>query len=563
MPEKPGIPAAGPVLILTPTGRDAEVTQTLLGGTGITCQVCPTLQAVDSAIDSNTAAVLIADEAFANVDLSPLTERLAAQPPWSDLPFVVLTRSGAAARHRLAQLHLSEALGNVMFLERPLNIVSLTSAVSTALRARRRQWQSRDHMEERAATAEMLCQLNETLEARVAERTAALRSSEAALAQAQKMEAVGRLTGGIAHDFNNLLTAVVGNLELLQLRVADDERGLRLAGAAFQAAMRGARLTSQLLAFSRTQKLSLKATDINAILRGMDELLARTVGPLIELRLLPEPAIRPALADANQLELALLNLTINARDAMPEGGRLTIATGRQVIALSEGGDGEFDLRPGRYAVVSVADTGTGMPPEVLARAMEPFFTTKAIGQGTGLGLSQVYGIARQSGGDLRIESFPGRGTTVRILLPEARRCARPESDTTIDGASVPGAPQDQLSTVLVIDDDEDVRRIFVEGLEAFGYRVYEAANGPIALDMLEQGLNVDVAVVDFAMPTMNGVALAQAAWRLRPGLAIVFASGYADTAAFDTLPGAIILRKPVQIGELADAIRRTGSANLV
>jgi signal transduction histidine kinase len=562
MPEKRGIPEAGPVLVLTPTGRDAEVTQTLLGGTGITCQVCPTLQAVDSAIDSNTAAVLIADEAFANVELSPLTERLAAQPPWSDLPFVVLTRSGAAARRRLAQLHLSEALGNVMFLERPLNIVSLTSAVSTALRARRRQWQSRDHMEERAATAEMLCQLNETLEARVAERTAALRSSEAALAQAQKMEAVGRLTGGIAHDFNNLLTAVVGNLELLQLRVADDERGLRLAGAAFQAAMRGARLTSQLLAFSRTQKLSLKATDINAILRGMDELLARTVGPLIELRLLPEPAIRPALADANQLELALLNLTINARDAMPEGGRLTIATGRQVIALSEGGDGEFDLRPGRYAVVSVADTGTGMPPEVLARAMEPFFTTKAIGQGTGLGLSQVYGIARQSGGDLRIESFPGRGTTVRILLPEARRRARPESDTTIDGASVPGAVQDQLSTVLVIDDDEDVRRIFVEGLEAFGYRVYEAANGPIALDMLEQGLNVDVAVVDFAMPTMNGVALAQAAWRLRPGLAIVFASGYADTAAFDTLPGAIILRKPIQIGELADAIRRTGSANL-
>jgi signal transduction histidine kinase len=563
MPEKPGILDAGPVLILTPTGRDAEVTQTLLGGAGIECQVCPTLQAVDSAINSNTAAVLIADEAFANVDLSPLTERLAAQPPWSDLPFVVLTRSGAAARRRLAQLHLSEALGNVMFLGRPLNIVSLTSAVSTALRARRRQWQSRDIMEERAATAKTLCHLNETLEARVAERTAALRSSEAALAQAQKMEAVGRLTGGIAHDFNNLLTAVVGNLELLQLRVADDERGLRLAGAAFQAAMRGARLTSQLLAFSRTQKLSLEATDINAILRGMDELLARTVGPLIELRLLPEPAIRPALADANQLELALLNLAINARDAMPEGGRLTIATGRQVIALGEGGDGELDLRPGCYAVVSVADTGTGMPPEVLARAIEPFFTTKGIGQGTGLGLSQVYGIARQSGGDLRIESSPGRGTTVRILLPEARRAAQPESGMTADPASVPGAGQDQLHTVLVIDDDEDVRRIFVEGLEAFGYRVHEAANGPIALDMLEQGLNVDVAVVDFAMPTMNGAALAQAAWRLRPGLAIVFASGYADTATFGTLPGTIILRKPVQIGELADAIRRMRSANLV
>jgi signal transduction histidine kinase len=182
-------------------------------------------------------------------------------------------------------------------------------------------------MVERAASAEVLRQLNETLEARVTERTEALRASEAALIQSQKMEAVGRVTGGIAHDFNNLLTAVVGNLELLQVRVADDERALRLAGAAFQAAMRGAKLTTQLLAFSRTQKLALRAIDVNAVLRGTDELLARTVGPLIELRLLADPAVRPAIGDANQLELALLNLAINARDAMPEGGRLTITTG--------------------------------------------------------------------------------------------------------------------------------------------------------------------------------------------------------------------------------------------
>jgi Histidine kinase-, DNA gyrase B-, and HSP90-like ATPase/Response regulator receiver domain len=205
-----------------------------------------------------------------------------------------------------------------------------------------------------------------------------------------------------------------------------------------------------------------------------------------------------------------LNLALNARDAMPEGGRLTIATGRRVITPDQSGDGGDELGPGRYVVISVVDTGTGMPPEVLARAMEPFFTTKGIGQGTGLGLSQVYGIARQSGGDVRIESSAGRGTTVRILLREARRAARPDSSTAIDPPSISPSDEGPLGSVLVIDDDEDVRRILVAGLEAYGYRVYEAADGPAALHMLEQGMTI-VAVVDFAMPRMNGAALAQAA----------------------------------------------------
>ena len=555
-PEKPDAPQPGPVLILAPTGRDAETVEILLRREGIDCRIYPTLQAIGSAISSAIGAVLIADEAFAHADLSFFTRTIAAQPPWSDLPFIVLTRSGPAARRMLAELDLPKALGNVIFLERPLNAMSLTSTIGTALRARRRQWQVRDHMAERAAITETLRHLNETLEARVAERTEALRASEAALAQSQKMEAVGRLTGGIAHDFNNLLTAVVGNLELLQLRVAGDERALRLAGAALQAAMRGAKLTTQLLAFSRTQKLALSVVDVNSVLRGMDELLARTVGPLIELRLLLNPAVRPAITDANQLELAILNLAINARDAMPEGGQLTIETGRQVITSDQRCDGD-EFGRSRYVVISVADTGTGMTPEVLARAMEPFFTTKGIGQGTGLGLSQVYGIVQQSGGDVCIKSSPGCGTTVRLLLPEARRAARSDSSTTINPAGILGSDQGSIGSVLVVDDDEDVRRVLVAGLEAYGYRVCEAANGAAALRMLEQGMTVDVAVVDFAMPLMNGAALAQAARRLRPGLSIVFASGYADTAAFEAVPGATILRKPFQVAELADIVRRT------
>ena len=456
----------------------------------------------------------------------------------------------------VSELHLPKVLGNVIFLERPLNAVSLTSAIGTTLRARRRQRQVRDHMAERAASTETLRQLNETLEARVAERTEALRASEAALAQSQKMEAVGRLTGGIAHDFNNLLAAVVGNLELLQLRVASDERALQLAGAAFQAAMRGTKPDRPALGLFTNPEARYRCNrrKRRAARHGR---IARTVGPLIELRLLPDPAARPAVADANQLELAILNLAINARDAMPEGGRLTIATGRQVNTPDQSGDGGDELGPGRYVVISVADTGSGMPPEVLARAMEPFFTTKGIGQGTGLGLSQVYGIARQSGGDVRIESSAGRGTTVRILLREAGRAARPDGNTVIDPSSLSQLDQGPLGSVLVVDDDEDVRGIFVAGLEAYGYRVYEAADGPAALHMLEQGMTMDVAVVDFAMPRMNGAALARAARRLQPGLPIVFASGYADTAAFEAVPDATILRKPIQIAELADAVRRT------
>jgi signal transduction histidine kinase/CheY-like chemotaxis protein len=455
----------------------------------------------------------------------------------------------------VSELHLPKVLGNVIFLERPLNAVSLTSAIGTTLRARRRQRQVRDHMAERAASTETLRQLNETLEARVAERTEALRASEAALAQSQKMEAVGRLTGGIAHDFNNLLAAVVGNLELLQLRVASDERALQLAGAAFQAAMRGTKPDRPALGLFTNPEARYRCNrrKRRAARHGR---IARTVGPLIELRLLPDPAARPAVADANQLELAILNLAINARDAMPEGGRLTIATGRQVNTPDQSGDGGDELGPGRYVVISVADTGSGMPPEVLARAMEPFFTTKGIGQGTGLGLSQVYGIARQSGGDVRIESSAGRGTTVRILLREAGRAARPDGNTAIDPSSLSQLDQGPLGSVLV-DDDEDVRGIFVAGLEAYGYRVYEAADGPAALHMVEQRMTMDVAVVDFAMPRMNGAALARAARRLQPGLPIVFASGYADTGAFEAVPDATILRKPIQIAELADAVRRT------
>lgn len=381
--------------------------------------------------------------------------------------------------------------------------------------------------------------LTETLEAQVVADTDKLRGAETALAQSLKMEAVGRLTGGIAHDFNNLLTAIVGSLELLQKRVADEPRSLRLASAAFQAALRGVKLTGQLLAFSRVQKLDLQTVDVNAIILGAHALLQRTLGPSITVALALEPELELATADANQLELALLNLALNARDAMPQGGTLTIRTARRSMATADS-----RLERGGYVAVGVQDSGSGMSPDVLARALEPFFTTKKLGQGTGLGLSQVYGIARQSGGDLEIVSTPEAGTTVQLLMPVAHAAS------AIGPRDAPGV----TGRVLVVDDDADVRGTFSEGLEDHGFTVTQAADGPSALLALESGLPFDVALIDFAMPVMNGAAVAKAMLTLQPDLPIVFASGYAETAALNAFPGTPVLRKPVRLSELAQTL---------
>jgi len=562
MPDALGGNAIGPLLVLTPTGRDADRAAELMEREAIPYRVLRDGHALGAAIDETIGAVLVADEALAMSDLSDLRRQLDEQPTWSDLPFVVLTHGGSGSRRALGELRLPEALGNVMFLERPLNALTLVSAVRTALRARRRQRQVRDHLAERAAATEELTRSREELERLVVERTRSLEQAmeerkltEAALARAQKMEAVGRLTGGIAHDFNNLLTAMVGSLELLQARVVNDPRAAHHADVAVQAAERGAKLTAQLLAFSRQQRLDLRSVDVNALVRNMDGLLPRAVGSGVVVRFDLSAEDDWAVADPNQLELAILNLAINARDAMPDGGTLTIATGR--IAHEEPGQGT-----GEAIVISVSDTGTGMSPEVLAHAFEPFYTTKGLGKGTGLGLAQVYGIARQSGGDVKIESQSGQGTTVSILLPQVERplataaATKPADKPVLEpsgrGARVP---------VLVIDDDPAVRETLVQGLEYDGFDVVEAADGRAGLALLERGAPASLAVIDFAMPGMNGAEVARAVQRLRPGLPIIFASGYAETAALDGISGAITMRKPFKIADLTSAIRHVlGSA---
>ena len=383
----------------------------------------------------------------------------------------------------------------------------------------------------------------ERLQQEVAERERA----EEALRQSQKMEAVGQLTGGIAHDFNNLLTPVIGGLEMIVRRV-EEPRLKRLAQAALDSGRRGAKLATQLLAFSRLQRLAMKPVAVNGLIGDLRGILHHTIGPNIAVETVLADGAGHALCDTNQLENAVLNLAINARDAMPEGGTLTIAT--SLHREETGGD----LAAGDYVCIAVSDTGHGMAPHVLARATEPFFSTKPVGKGTGLGLSQVYGVAQQAGGTVRIESDEGRGTTVRILLPHVPdpQGERPSGE----GATI--APAESAARgcqILVVDDDPEVRSFLADALEALGHRVDATASADEALRRLDNGAP-DLMLIDFAMPGCNGAELARQVCARRPDQRIVFVTGYAESEQIDAALGsqAQLLRKPFSMDELAAAI---------
>jgi len=376
------------------------------------------------------------------------------------------------------------------------------------------------------------------------------RQADEALRLSQRMEAIGQLTGGIAHDFNNLLTAILGNLDMVRRRLDGDERLQRLADNALEGARRGAKLASRLLAFSRTQRMTIGPVDLEKLLGSMKSLLQQSVGPTTIVDVDIEPAARLVMSDANQLELALLNLAVNARDAMPHGGSVSISA--RVVA-----DPQVSRGTTRTVVdLAVADVGSGMTEEVRARAIEPFFTTKPVGQGTGLGLSQVYGVVRESGGSMYIESETGRGTTVHLLLRRAEETARegPVRDEEQATSEPPPVRRERDICVLVVDDDRLVRRFVVDSLRDIGYRTLEADGGGTALAMLDTA-TIDVLVVDFAMPGMNGAEVARAVKDRQPHAATLLISGYADSAAIDAaVQGARLLRKPFNAEELAAAI---------
>jgi len=543
------------VLILAPRGRDAEVIAGVIGRDGVVGEPVADLGALAGRIAAGAAAAVVADEALAGAGLGPLAAWLAAQEPWSDFPFIVLLsrrlgKGDAALKAAIA------VLGNVIILERPLSAETLGSAARSALRARRRQYQAREVLAARQAASDELAVLNETLEAKVEDRTRALSQAndritaevierertQQAMAHYQKMESLGRLTGGVAHDFNNLLNVIQGSMDLLLMSKPDDAVRRRVATAK-AACVRGAKLTGQLLAFARNQTLDLRPLSIATLFNNVVDLVRPLLGPGIEIAASVDEDAAWAAADANQMEMAMLNLAINARDAMDGQGRLE-------FHASAARPAPDTLPAGDYVRIAVSDNGPGMSAEVAARAFEPFFTTKGVGKGTGLGLSQVYGMAQQSGGGAFMRSVEGQGVTIDIWL--RRTVPQALDDHLPDHASHALAGLN----ILLVEDDELVRAGMADALVSFGCEVLQAGSGSDGLQALQRG-RPDLLLTDYLMPDMTGAELAAHARAQYPDLPVLVATGYADMTAIEgALGGNAVLRKPFQLSDLAGAVAR-------
>jgi signal transduction histidine kinase/CheY-like chemotaxis protein len=537
-------------LILAPRGRDALVARDILNDARISTVVCRDLEDLLLQLRRGADLAIVTEETLRD-DTRALAGWVGAQPPWSDFPFIVLTKHGGGVERNPEAAKLHATLGNVGFLERPFHPTTLVSLVQTTLRGRRRQYECR--------------RLNEELEIRVQNRTAELAAAnrqlvaqieerervESTLRQMQRLEAVGQLTSGVAHDFNNLLTVVLGNIGFIE-RALDkagiDGKTTQRLTYMRAAAERGAKLTDQLLSFSRRQRLEPKVLDLNGTIAGMRDLLQSTIGGSVSIETELSEDLWPALVDPTQLDIAVLNLAINARDAMEIGGTLKVSTAN--VRLGPPGAAE-EPAAGDYVAICVSDTGAGMSPEVRTKVFEPFFTTKEIGKGSGLGLSQVLGFAKQSGGGVRIESQPGRGTAVHIFLPRANAAPQAQPEAADEGATVsrPGA------VILLVDDDTAVRDVTAAMLRELGYTVEEADSGERALRLLDARRHIDLAVIDFAMPAMSGAELARHVRSRMPALPVLFVTGFAERDALTGISERYVVSKPFINGDLAEKVK--------
>ena len=542
------------VLVRAPIGRDASALQELLGRVSISAHVCPTLDSLVAALDEGAGAVLLAEEALFSQRLDDLAAWVGRQPPWSDLPFIILTSNQDHATVVAWRERLVALLKNVSFLDRPVQTITLTSTVQAAFRARRRQYEVRAHLElqERAA---------QQLEALVASRTeqlelanAALRTEmeerqriEESLRQSQRIEGIGQLTGGVAHDFNNLLMVISGGLDMLR-RQTDPARVRPLLDEIERAVMRGAQLTHQLLTFSRRQSLRPEPIDLVAKMGAMRELLQRSLRGDIEVATDFAEKLWPVEVDSGELELVLLNLAVNARDAMPDGGTITIRA-ENVANFDDG------LVKGDFVALSVCDTGIGMSSEVVSHIFEPFFTTKEVGKGSGLGLPQVYGFIRQSNGTVHVQSAPNEGTTVTLYLPRSRK-AVPAARQGAPAPAMRSASAPLSGHVLMVEDNEEVAALVLDMLRQLGLEATRVASAAAALGALSNGRKIDVLFSDVIMPGgMNGMELAREVRRRRPTLPVVLTSGYTGSARKEAeAEGLPLLSKPFRLDDLAKAM---------
>ena len=539
-------------LILAPRGRDGVHAKGILCDASIPCEICLHPAELVQAIEQGADLAVILEEATRSPDVEGLVHWVASQPPWSDFPFILLADHVDGLEGNPAAVRLTETLGSVTLLERPFHPNSLVNVVRAGLRGRQRQYECR--------------RLNQELETRVEECTAEVAAAnrqllaqievregvEETLRKMQRLDAVGQLTSGVAHDFNNLLTVVLGNIGFLERGLVaqgiDSSFAQRLRNMR-RAAERGAKLTDQLLSFSRRQRLEPISLDLNEAVAGMHDLLHSTMGGSIHIETTLQRGLWPALVDPTQLELALLNLAINARDAMQVGGTLTVETENVTIGLPLFPE---DPPAGDYVGICVSDTGSGMTEEIRARIFEPFFTTKEVGKGSGLGLSQVLGFAKQSGGGVRAVSRLGAGTSVHIYLPRA--AAKPSKLAAIPVRT--GAVDTfRGAVILLVDDDNAVREVTRALLIELGYLVLEAGSGGAALEVLEREPAIDLMIVDYAMPGMNGAEVARLAKVKRPRLPELFVTGFADRTALAGVSEGRIISKPFSDYELANKIQ--------
>jgi len=542
------------VLVYAPIGRDGEAGARLLQRAGFDTFVCRDIVDLLAQVEAGALTVCLTEEGLFGKNLDQVSEWLKAQPAWSGLPFVVLTgktQTGLIVRWRE---RMTELLGNVSLLERPVQSLALTTMVQTAARARTRQYEIRALLQAEKQAAQVLesvvASRTRELELANAELQQQMRERsriEESLRQAQKLEALGQLTGGVAHDFNNLLMVISGGLQMLQ-RPVDEARRTRLYGSMRQAVDRGASLSRQLLTFARRQALRPEVLNLNTVVRNMLEMLERSLRGDIVIALALDDDLWPVEVDPGELELVILNLAVNARDAMPDGGVIEIRTENVVPS----GKGELTVD---HIALRVSDTGTGMSPAVAERVFEPFFTTKDVGKGSGLGLAQAYGFAKQSGGAIELSTEMDVGTTVSVCLPRSKRRLAAQGRSA--GAGTVQEQQTALN-VLLVEDDAEVATLTASMLEELGYVVTPAASAAEALDVLNKGAVIDVMLTDAMMPGgKSGIQLAREVRARRPDLPVALMTGFlgeeVKRAGQEGIP---LLSKPYRLEQLAGLLLR-------